>query len=103
MYDALFVFAEVNSDTCNWRENSTGGFDLISRRKNSTGHSISTKAVNRLAREDITGQYKFNEGSEEERDAVELAYAHGSCPAYQSGQIIELDGAAGEYDVEFTV
>uniref|UniRef100_A0A672T7Z5 Protein-glutamine gamma-glutamyltransferase K n=1 Tax=Sinocyclocheilus grahami TaxID=75366 RepID=A0A672T7Z5_SINGR len=48
--------------------------------KNSIGQSISTKAVGSDVRVDITQLYKYPEGSEEERIAVERASRFGSKP-----------------------
>lgn len=54
-----------------------------------------------MIREDVTRQYKFPEGSQEERNSFQLAYAHGSRPRYQHGQIIEKDGE--KFDVEINL
>ena len=44
---------------------------------NSVGKSMSTKAVGSNAREDVTIQYKYKEGSDEERAAVVRAVEQG--------------------------
>ncbi|XP_016134730.1 protein-glutamine gamma-glutamyltransferase K-like [Sinocyclocheilus grahami] len=54
--------------------------DKTSDSKNSIGQSISTKAVGSDVRVDITQLYKYPEGSEEERIAVERASRFGSKP-----------------------
>merc|ERR1711981_566535 len=100
-YDAPFVYAEVNSDRCYWQEKHGGGFALVKRKKNEIGKNISTKAVGEMAREDVTGHYKFAEFSEDERNSFELAYAHGSRPRYQAGQIIEQDGEGFDVEIDF--
>ncbi|XP_066526968.1 protein-glutamine gamma-glutamyltransferase K-like [Hoplias malabaricus] len=79
-YDAPFVFAEVNSDKIYWQRNPDGTFSQIYCEKNVVGHFISTKAVGSDEREDITQLYKYPEGSEEERIAVESASRYGSKP-----------------------
>ncbi|XP_053309883.1 protein-glutamine gamma-glutamyltransferase 5-like [Spea bombifrons] len=71
-YDVPFVFAEVNGDIIHWvvRENGLerGQTDTLS-----IGKHISTKSVGSNTREDITSQYKYAEGSQEERNVFEKA------------------------------
>ena len=49
------------------------------------GKYISTKAVGKNERLDITNLYKAPEGTAEEREAFRRAYVHGSIPDYQKG------------------
>ncbi|XP_041847772.1 protein-glutamine gamma-glutamyltransferase K [Melanotaenia boesemani] len=77
-HDTPFVFAEVNSDKIYWQRNLDGTFSQIHSEKKAVGRCISTKAVGSEEREDITHLYKHEEGSEEERIAVETACRHGS-------------------------
>uniref|UniRef100_A0A673HG38 Protein-glutamine gamma-glutamyltransferase K n=1 Tax=Sinocyclocheilus rhinocerous TaxID=307959 RepID=A0A673HG38_9TELE len=77
-YDTPFVFAEVNSDKVYWQRRNNGTFAVIRVDKSAVGHSISTKAVSSDERVDITHLYKYAEGSEEERTAVETACRYGS-------------------------
>ncbi|XP_067227240.1 transglutaminase 1 like 4 [Chanodichthys erythropterus] len=79
-FDTPFVFAEVNSDRIYWQKKPDGSFSQISVEKNSIGQRISTKAVGSEERMDITHLYKYPEGSEEERIAVETASRFGSKP-----------------------
>ncbi|XP_078065035.1 protein-glutamine gamma-glutamyltransferase K-like, partial [Mustelus asterias] len=79
-YDAPFVFAEVNSDKVYWQRQQDGTFQKVLVQKKAVGHKISTKAVGSDGREDITESYKFSEGTDEERIAVETACRHGSRP-----------------------
>ncbi|XP_077074092.1 protein-glutamine gamma-glutamyltransferase K isoform X1 [Siphateles boraxobius] len=79
-FDAPFVFAEVNSDRIYWQKKPDGSFSQVSVEKNTIGQRISTKAVGSEARMDITHLYKYPEGSEEERIAVETASRFGSKP-----------------------
>nr|XP_021325485.1 transglutaminase 1 isoform X1 [Danio rerio]XP_021325486.1 transglutaminase 1 isoform X1 [Danio rerio] len=79
-FDTPFVFAEVNSDKIYWQRNADGSFRQVSVEKNSIGQRISTKAVGSDTRVDITHLYKYPEGSEEERIAVESASRFGSRP-----------------------
>ncbi|XP_031846608.1 transglutaminase isoform X2 [Nomia melanderi] len=70
-YDNGFLFAEVNADKVFWRYNGpTQPLKLIRKDVYGIGQFISTKAVGRWAREDITHTYKYPEKSEEERAAM---------------------------------
>ncbi|KAK7132827.1 hypothetical protein R3I93_019158 [Phoxinus phoxinus] len=79
-FDTPFVFAEVNSDRIYWQKKPDGSFSQVSVEKNTIGQRISTKAVGSEERMDITHLYKYPEGSEEERIAVERASRFGSKP-----------------------
>ncbi|XP_030642757.1 protein-glutamine gamma-glutamyltransferase K [Chanos chanos] len=79
-HDTPFVFAEVNSDKIYWQRNADSTFTQIHSEKNAVGHFISTKAVGSDERADITHLYKYPEGSEEERIAVETACRYGTKP-----------------------
>ncbi|KFQ26560.1 Protein-glutamine gamma-glutamyltransferase 4, partial [Merops nubicus] len=63
-FDSKFVYAEVNADQ---------KFTRLSTQTRGIGVSISTKAVGQDRREDITLQYKYPEGSEQERKAMARA------------------------------
>ncbi|KAG7204155.1 hypothetical protein KM043_001995 [Ampulex compressa] len=70
-YDNAFLFAEVNADKVFWRYNGPSQpLKLIRKDIYGIGQLISTKAVGRWAREDITHTYKYPERSEEERTAM---------------------------------
>ncbi|XP_030608300.1 protein-glutamine gamma-glutamyltransferase K [Archocentrus centrarchus] len=88
-HDTPFVFAEVNSDKIYWQKNLDGTFSQIYSEKKAVGHCISTKAVGSDKREDITHLYKHEEGSEEERIAVETASRYGSKPDTYSTAMAE--------------
>ncbi|KAG9476013.1 protein-glutamine gamma-glutamyltransferase 4 [Eleutherodactylus coqui] len=77
-YDAKFVFAEVNADKMEWlvRDDEEEDYTLLREEKKSIGKSISTKAVNKNLRHDITLQYKHKEGSAEERETFQTACAN---------------------------
>uniref|UniRef100_UPI003AACCF21 protein-glutamine gamma-glutamyltransferase 2-like n=1 Tax=Centroberyx gerrardi TaxID=166262 RepID=UPI003AACCF21 len=75
-YDAPFVFAEVNADVVELVRLSTGEFVKFSGSTKSVGSCISTKAVGLDERHDITHQYKYPEGSKEERQVFEKAQHH---------------------------
>uniref|UniRef100_A0A670JM32 protein-glutamine gamma-glutamyltransferase n=1 Tax=Podarcis muralis TaxID=64176 RepID=A0A670JM32_PODMU len=66
-YDSKFVFAEVNADRVFWLVKNVDGKETYTKLREETkviGKSISTKAVGKDTREDITGQYKFPEGDQ---------------------------------------
>ncbi|XP_055916971.1 annulin isoform X2 [Eupeodes corollae] len=70
-YDCGFLYSEVNADKVYWRYN--GPFQpikLIRKDALAIGHLISTKAVGKWTREDITNTYKFEEKTEEERNTM---------------------------------
>ncbi|XP_061320474.1 protein-glutamine gamma-glutamyltransferase 4 [Pezoporus flaviventris] len=75
-FDSKFVYAEVNADKVYWVVKKVNGKDKYIRINTETrgiGMNISTKAVGQDKREDITWQYKFPEGSEEERKSMQKA------------------------------
>ncbi|WAR12579.1 TGMH-like protein [Mya arenaria] len=83
---------EVNADMVYWMVGEDGSMEKRGMNKNSVGKHISTKSVTGIGnatrssrdgklcsdveREDVTDQYKFKEGSEEERAAVREANIH---------------------------
>ncbi|XP_043845725.1 protein-glutamine gamma-glutamyltransferase 2 [Dromiciops gliroides] len=72
-YDAPFVFAEVNADVVNWIRKGDGSTEKLYTKTAKVGLMISTKAVGKDEREDITHNYKHPEGSHEEREAFKKA------------------------------
>ncbi|NXT48515.1 TGM3 glutamyltransferase, partial [Pluvianellus socialis] len=73
-YDCPFVFAEVNADCMYWNyDTATGKKTLIFSQSTTIGQSISTKAVGRDDRVDVTNDYKYEEGSKKERDVFKKA------------------------------
>ncbi|XP_042662369.1 protein-glutamine gamma-glutamyltransferase 4 [Tyto alba] len=84
-FDGKFVYAEVNADKVYWMVKNVNGKDKYIKLTADTqdiGINISTKAVGQDKREDITAQYKFPEGSKEERKSMERAtsFIHPSEP-----------------------
>ncbi|XP_066480853.1 protein-glutamine gamma-glutamyltransferase E-like [Tiliqua scincoides] len=73
-YDCPFVYAEVNADQVTWMYNTTTEEkkQLYSETK-SIGQFTSTKALGSYARQDVTNNYKYPEGSSEERKVFEKA------------------------------
>ncbi|KAM8753708.1 protein-glutamine gamma-glutamyltransferase 2-like [Acanthopagrus schlegelii] len=72
-YDAPFIFAEVNADVVDLVQTSSGKTIKFAGSTTSVGRFISTKAVGSDERRDITHQYKYPEGSKEERKVFEKA------------------------------
>lgn len=67
-YDNTFLYAEVNADKVFWRHTGPGNpLKLIKKDEFGIGHFISTKAIGRWEREDITRTYKYEEKTNEER------------------------------------
>ncbi|XP_063970848.1 protein-glutamine gamma-glutamyltransferase K-like [Lytechinus pictus] len=86
-YDTKFAFAEVNADRIYWlaTKKDMGPPELkrLWCDTNAVGVRISTRKPGREIgniREDVTAQYKFAAGSEEERSAVERAVSFGTRP-----------------------
>ncbi|GFO37575.1 hemocyte protein-glutamine gamma-glutamyltransferase-like [Plakobranchus ocellatus] len=77
-YDAAFLFAEVNADRMSWVTNITGKMECVDCCKHEIGKNISTKSATGAYREDVTGHYKPEEGSAEERSVVLKANQIGS-------------------------
>ncbi|XP_069067613.1 protein-glutamine gamma-glutamyltransferase 4 [Pleurodeles waltl] len=78
-YDSKFIFAEVNADQIFWMVKVVDEEEQITQlheERCNIGKCISTKAVNQNRREDITSQYKFIEGSTEERNSMQKACSH---------------------------
>lgn len=67
-YDNSFLYSEVNADKVYWRYKGPGSpLKLIKKDELGIGHFISTKAIGRWEREDITRSYKFEEKTQDER------------------------------------
>ncbi|XP_042331195.1 protein-glutamine gamma-glutamyltransferase 4-like isoform X2 [Sceloporus undulatus] len=82
-YDTKYVFSEVNADQVWWRRKNVNGEEKFIKCNTDTeyiGRNITTKAVGKLECEDITDQYKFPEGSEEERNAMKTAMFYVKSP-----------------------
>ncbi|TRY98566.1 hypothetical protein DNTS_005270, partial [Danionella cerebrum] len=75
-YDVPFVYAEVNADVVEYIKLRDGRVFKMGGSTTEVGKSISTKAVGRDEREDITHSYKYPEGSAEERKVYEKANHH---------------------------
>uniref|UniRef100_A0A8C8EMY4 protein-glutamine gamma-glutamyltransferase n=1 Tax=Oncorhynchus tshawytscha TaxID=74940 RepID=A0A8C8EMY4_ONCTS len=77
-FDASFLFAEVNSDVVFYSRNPRDGtLEPVKVNSSHVGRMVVTKVPGQDARRDITDQYKFPEGSPEERTVVEKAEEYG--------------------------
>uniref|UniRef100_A0A8C4S026 protein-glutamine gamma-glutamyltransferase n=1 Tax=Erpetoichthys calabaricus TaxID=27687 RepID=A0A8C4S026_ERPCA len=72
-YDAPFVFAEVNADVVCWIVHEDGRQTQSSLQCRNVGKCISTKGLSGDTRWDITGEYKYPEGSAMEREVYTRA------------------------------
>lgn len=94
-YDVGFVYSEVNADVVTWQHDPRAPFQwrLISSQTDHVGRKILTKQVGYLDEsrygtkdaEDITIQYKFPEGSREERLYYREAIKHAGLEAIMHG------------------
>ncbi|XP_068961795.1 protein-glutamine gamma-glutamyltransferase 5 isoform X1 [Petaurus breviceps papuanus] len=67
-YDTAFAFSMVNADCVSWLVYG-GKEEKLHRDTNLVGNFISTKSVQSDEREDVTENYKYEEGSVQEREA----------------------------------
>uniref|UniRef100_A0A6J0UWU8 Protein-glutamine gamma-glutamyltransferase E-like n=1 Tax=Pogona vitticeps TaxID=103695 RepID=A0A6J0UWU8_9SAUR len=73
-YDCPFVFSEVNADRVTWTyDTRSGEKKKIYAETRTIGQFTSTKAVGSFARQDVTGNYKYPEGSAKEREVFKKA------------------------------
>ncbi|XP_012610673.2 protein-glutamine gamma-glutamyltransferase 2 [Microcebus murinus] len=72
-YDAPFVFAEVNAEVVDWILQEDGTMHKSINRSTVVGQNISTKSLGSDEREDITLNYKYPEGSPEEKRVLTRA------------------------------
>ncbi|MBN3308027.1 F13A factor, partial [Amia calva] len=82
-FDTPFIFAEACStalDIVYWKRNKDGTQEAIKVNTHHVGKMVLTKEVGRDGSKDITESYKFPEGSEEERLAMEAAVKYGMSP-----------------------
>ncbi|XP_041840903.1 coagulation factor XIII A chain isoform X2 [Melanotaenia boesemani] len=111
-FDAPFVFAEVNSDVVFYSRRKDGTMEPVKVNQTHIGRMVLTKSPGDETRRDITDQYKFPEGSTEERTVLEKAEEYG-CKREKSSPLLgDVDlilptleismGDDFELDVEFT-
>ncbi|XP_063779165.1 coagulation factor XIII A chain [Pseudophryne corroboree] len=76
-FDTPFLFSEVNSDIVYYNVKRDGSKVIRNVDKTHVGQKILTKEIGEDGRHDITDLYKFSEGTEEERLALEAALMYG--------------------------
>ncbi|XP_068163890.1 coagulation factor XIII A chain [Antennarius striatus] len=76
-FDAAFVFAEVNSDVVFYSRSKDGTMEPVKVNQTHVGRLVLTKSPGDETRRDITDQYKFPEGTKEERTVLEKAEEYG--------------------------
>ncbi|XP_035004642.2 coagulation factor XIII A chain [Hippoglossus stenolepis] len=76
-FDAAFVFAEVNSDVVFYSRRKDGTMEPVKVNRTHVGRMVLTKALGDMTSRDITDQYKFPEGSAQERTVLEKAEEYG--------------------------
>ncbi|XP_035710698.1 annulin isoform X2 [Folsomia candida] len=70
-FDGTFVFSEVNADKVYWHfRGPNRPLKLLGTKQDVIGMLISTKAVGKFDRDDITHTYKYPEKSSKEREAM---------------------------------
>jgi len=93
-YDWVFIYGEVNADIYQYVEKPDGTYKEVNVQTDAVGFQMSTKAVGRNEREDVTIQYKFPEGSKEERASFNALEAQKEMQV--SGRIIIEDTPVGK-------
>ncbi|XP_058621908.1 coagulation factor XIII A chain-like [Onychostoma macrolepis] len=76
-FDARFVFAELNSDVVYHQSDKYGNTNISYVDTTHVGKLIVTKSVNSNNYEDITSTYKYPEGSDKDRQAMQMAVRRG--------------------------
>ena len=66
----MYVCAQVNADVRTYVVNTDKSLTLVDVNTTHVGKKISTKAIGSADRQDVTDQYKFEEGSSSERAAL---------------------------------
>ncbi|XP_073423429.1 coagulation factor XIII A chain [Dendrobates tinctorius] len=82
-FDTPFLFAEVNSDIVYSKVMKDGTREVQCIDKTHVGQKILTKEIGGNGELDITDLYKFSEGTEEERLALEAALMYGVKKEFQ--------------------
>lgn len=90
-FDAPFVFAEVNSDVVFYSRKKDGTMEPVKVNKTHVGRMVLTKALGSEGRRDIVDQYKFPEGSPEERTVLEKAEEFGCRREKSSPPVADVD------------
>ncbi|CAK7302610.1 Protein-glutamine gamma-glutamyltransferase Z [Vulpes lagopus] len=97
-YDTPFVYAEVNADEVIWLFRNGQAQEILVHNTSSIGKEISTKMVGSDQRQNITGSYKYPEGSPEERSVFMKASRKMLSPRRASSPFLDLLGSRGSQD-----
>ncbi|XP_072366123.1 coagulation factor XIII A chain-like [Scyliorhinus torazame] len=76
-HDAPFIYAEVNSDVVYWNREKDGSLTKGDVKTKEVGKLIVTKEIGSDGKQDITDQYKYQEGSQEDKMAQDAAIHYG--------------------------
>ncbi|XP_067291170.1 coagulation factor XIII A chain-like [Pseudorasbora parva] len=76
-FDAKFVFAELNSDVIYRQSDRYGNMTVLSVDTAYVGKLLVTKRVNSNTYEDVTSNYKYPEGSDKDKQAMQNAENRG--------------------------
>ncbi|XP_067436898.1 coagulation factor XIII A chain [Thunnus thynnus] len=90
-FDAPFVFAEINSDVVFYSRQRDGTMQPVKLNQTHVGRMVLTKTPGAMTRRDITDQYKFPEGSTEERTVLEKADEYGCKREKSSLPVADVD------------
>ncbi|XP_074013683.1 protein-glutamine gamma-glutamyltransferase E-like [Numenius arquata] len=106
-YDTLFVYTEVNADCNRWIVYKDGTKKRVYCDTEIIGRFISTKAVGSNSRVDVTCNYKYPEGSSEERQVYKKALAkifgssitegHTESPSERPSERMRNPGISGKF------
>ncbi|XP_048655704.1 coagulation factor XIII A chain isoform X1 [Marmota marmota marmota] len=99
-FDAPFVFAEVNSDLIYITAKKDGTHVVETLDTTHIGKLIVTKQLEGDGIQDITDTYKFQEGQEEERLALETALMYGAKKALNTEGMVK---SRSDVDMDFEV
>ncbi|XP_030067183.1 protein-glutamine gamma-glutamyltransferase E [Microcaecilia unicolor] len=92
-YDGPFVYSETNADRYEWIQYDDGTTKKVYSDTRSVGQYTSTKAVGSFSRVDVTNNYKYPEGSAEERQVYQKA--RGRLSRAESFHAMSIAGGAG--------
>ncbi|XP_056156196.1 coagulation factor XIII A chain [Lampris incognitus] len=90
-FDAAFVFAEINSDVVFYSRRRDGTLEPVKVNRSHVGRMVLTKAPGLESRRDITENYKFPEGSPEERTVLEKAEEYGCHREKSNPPVADVD------------
>ncbi|XP_076983781.1 protein-glutamine gamma-glutamyltransferase Z isoform X1 [Tamandua tetradactyla] len=92
-YDTPFVYAEVNADEVIWLFGDGRALEILAHNTSYIGKEICTKMVGSDRRQNITGSYKYPEGSTKERSIFMKASRKMLGPRWTSSPFLDLLGS----------